>query len=310
MRRLAMSLLLAALSVPLAGQADLLAPKFSVDPASPSIDGAITPDDVLVPGPAVFIEGTDLGLVDDFFSGLFDNLNALSFGKDPIRTPLFFSVDRVAVGLPDTDVFSEAAPASEEAAGDVYRSLPPVVDNALVIDEEDLGLVPGFFGDDLDALSLDGVPTPFVYFSVDFLSLSADPTDILVSDGSGGFSVCADGETAIGLDAADDIDALVLLDRDLDGECDPLVDLALFSLSTFSPSTFTGGAGPWSPADVLITDFSGSFSLFASAASLGLRDDDELDALDTIPEPASGLLAAAGLVAVGVARRRRWSRKR
>ena len=58
---------------------------FSVDPASPAIDGNLTPDDVLERGPGVFIQGTDLGLTDDFFNGFFDNLNALSYGRDPIQ---------------------------------------------------------------------------------------------------------------------------------------------------------------------------------------------------------------------------------
>ena len=82
--------------------------KFSIDHASPSIDGNnITPDDVLIPspdvlipGPAVHTQGISLDLSDDFFSGFFDNLNALSYGKDPIQAPLYFFVDRDAVGLP------------------------------------------------------------------------------------------------------------------------------------------------------------------------------------------------------------------
>src|SRR5688572_9038621 len=98
---------------------------FSIDPASPAIDGNITPDDILQPGPSVYRHGTSLGLQDGFFGGVFDNLDALSYGRDPIVNPLFFSVDRVAVGLPGSAVNSQAAPGSEEAAGDVYRALPP-----------------------------------------------------------------------------------------------------------------------------------------------------------------------------------------
>ena len=37
---------------------------------------------------------------------------------------------------------------------DVYRTLPPFGSNSRVIDEEDLGLVPGFFGDDLVVVRL------------------------------------------------------------------------------------------------------------------------------------------------------------
>ena len=83
---------------------------FSLDPASPAIDGTvITPDDVLVNGPGVNVHGTSLGLTDGFATGLFDNLNALSGGRDSISTPLLFSVDRVAVGLPGSAVNTESA---------------------------------------------------------------------------------------------------------------------------------------------------------------------------------------------------------
>ena len=45
-----------------------------------------------------------------------------------------------------------------------------------------------------------------------------------------------------------------------------------------------------SPSDILFTDFTGSFSLWASATDIGLFPDDELDALDTpVPEPSSSI---------------------
>ena len=91
------------------------------------------------------------------------------------------------------------------------------------------------------------------------------------------------------------------------GVLDPGLDLALFSVSTFSPSTFTQSGGSYtpglpgflSPADVLFTDFTGEFSLFAPAAELGLASDDELNALDTaIPEPLS--LVVWSFLAIGL----------
>src|SRR6266545_4794215 len=103
-----LSLLLTLLAILYPGNATAI--NFAVDPASPSINGNITPDDVLLPGPAVFIQGRNLGLQDSFFTGFFDNLDALSYGQDPIRNPLFFSVDRVAVGLPGSDVNLLAQP--------------------------------------------------------------------------------------------------------------------------------------------------------------------------------------------------------
>jgi len=298
---------------PLIAGAVLIEPKFSIDPASPSIVGNITPDDVLKKGPVVYTQGRDLGLQDDFFSGFYDNLNALSYGQDPIMNPLFFSVDRVAVGLPGSDVHSQAQPGVEEAHGDVYTTLPG--SNRLFIDEQQLGLIPSFFGDDLDALELYSEPNPYTYFSVDFLSVTVDWTDIWVSTGSGDIGQYADGETQIGLLPDDDIDALVLWDLgdgDLDPIANPAIDLALFSLSTFSPSTYTytgldyqpGVPGHLSPADVLITDFSGGFGLWASATDIGLRSDDELDALDTVPEPATITLMAIGLAGLGFCQNR------
>lgn len=295
------------------GHAAIIDPDFAIDPASPSIDGNITPDDVLKTGPIVFQQGTGLGLQDNFFSGVFDNLNALSYGQDPVTRPppgkdlpIYFSVDRVAVGLPNTDVNLEAQPGNEEASGDVFvtQFLGVSGTNRQFIDEEELGLVPGFFGDDLDALELDSEPSPYFYFSVDGLSVSLDWTDLWASTGAGDVVQYADGEGQIGLLSDDDIDALILLDRNLDNKATPGVDLALFSLSTFSPSTFTftgntydpGVQGSLSPADILFTDFTGSFSLWAAAGDVGLRFDDELNALDTIPEPATVALLVTGLV--------------
>ncbi|MBW2737459.1 MAG: PEP-CTERM sorting domain-containing protein [Deltaproteobacteria bacterium] len=291
---------------PLIAGAVLIEPKFSIDPASPAIDGNITPDDVLVAGPSVHTQGRDLGLQDDFFSGFYDNLNALSYGQDPITNPLFFSVDRVAVGLPGTAVNSQAQPGVEEAAGDVYTTLPPFGSNNLFIDEQQLGLTPVFFGDDLDALELDTEPIPYTYFSIDSLSASNGfgtgglDDDILFSDGTGSFQIFAEGISNIGLGFGDDLDALALWDVFEPGTLNPGIDKALFSISTFSASAFT----VVSPADILFTDFTGNFSLWASAADIGLRFDDEVDALDTVPEPATITLMAIGFAGLGFHRYR------
>jgi len=292
-----------ALSVPLTAEAN---PMFSIDRASPAILGGVTPDDVLQPGPAVVTEGTSLGLNDDFFNGSYDDLDALSFGKDLILvSQLDFSVDRVAVGLDDTAVKAQALPGAEEAAGDIFRAL--FGDNEVKRDEETLGLTPGFFGDDLDALSIDGAADPYTYFSVDFHSAlngfgqAGIAADILVSDGNGLYSTYAT-RLMMGLQAGDDLDALALLeDGELDEVADEGEDKALFSLSSFSPTVIGGGI---SPGDVLITDFKGSFTVWKNAAAIGLRDDDELDALDTIPEPATLLLFVAGIVFCRVGRSR------
>lgn len=316
-----------ALALPTLASASAINPSFSIDPASPSNIGAITPDDVLKSGPVVYIDGTTLGLKNNLLGGDFEVLNAISYGKDPITEELYFSVDRVAVGKPSTAVHSEAAPGSEEASGDVFvtdaQNNPG--NNQQFIDDQDLGLLQGFFGDDLDALELD-TDKPHTYFAIDLLSSSngfgtnglANDIfcDFLVATGSDGGCATrkfAEGEIRIGLDPFDDLDALVLWDVFEPGVLNPGIDKALFSLSTFSPSTFTGSGssysfctpGRMSPSDVCFTDFSGSYSPFASAADLGLRDDDELNALDTVPEPTTVLLFGAGLAGLAAFRRNR-----
>lgn len=293
--------------------------RFSLDPASPSIDGNITPDDVLAKGPGVYIQGRDLGLQDAFFTGIYDNLADFSFGKDPIQNPLYFSVDRVAIGVPGTAVFAQALPGIESAAGDVYRALPPDASNLLFINERNLGLVPGFFGDDIDGLELDTDPTPYTYFAIDRLSVTSGfgasslASDILVSPGDGNFGIYATF-AQIGLDPSDAIDGLVLLDVANDAVANPGADQALFSVDPFSPDTFTFTGldyvpcvpGHMSPADVCYTDFTGAFSLWTAAPGIGLRPDDNVDALDTIPgpvpEPATSALLGVALSIVVFAR--------
>ena len=316
-----LSLVLAILAPAIAGAIPLDV-RFSIDPASPSIQPPnpnntnITPDDVLRAGPVVHTQGRALGLQDDFFRGRFDNLNALSYGVDPIINPLFFSVDRVAVGKEGSDVNRLAKPGVEDAARHVYMALPPVGTNRLFIDETQLGLRQGFFGDDLNALSF--LSGPDTYFSIDALSASIGkvvipgqpgvrPSDILSSTGNGSFGIFKRAEN-IGLHPFDEIDALVL----------DAAGIALFSLSPFSPSIFTDPdsydacvKGFLSPADICRTDFSGSFSFWASADDLGLLRGDNVNALATlaptipIPEPGSLVLLSSGIVAMLAWRRRR-----
>ncbi len=291
------------------------APLFSVDPASPAI-GLVptTASDILTDGPAVVIPDVALGLIPG------DNLNALSFGKDQMPGPggpLYFSVDRLTVGTPGSAVDAESL--AMGAHGDIFTSVPGSFTNSLFRNESAIPLLPGFFGDDLDALSLvaaaDGP-----YFSIDSLSASNGfGLDTLANDiffGSLG-TVFASGEFDMGLDPLDDIDALLLIDQGVRGVIDP-GDKALFSLSSFSPTTFTGSGGAYapgpigapivpgtvSPADIFMTDFSGVSTLFAGAMSIGLFGTDELNALSN-PEPGSLALLACGLGGFAIYRRRR-----
>jgi len=180
----------------------------------------------------------------------------------------------------------------------------------------------------------------FVYFSLDLASPSLggpNSADDIFINGHGGPALFADGIADIGLLADDDLDALTLDDisvglpglgilntgRDkivddifsLEG-IDPLgsCDIALFSLAPDSPSLegpdgILGTADDFSPGDVFITDFDGTYHMFATAESLGLLFADNLDALDTdyalfIPEPAALSLLILGAAAAFRRRRR------
>ena len=131
---------------------------------------------------------------------------------------------------------------------------------------------------------------------------------------------------SMGLDTAgpntDSVDALVLWDNGPIGGpatggpgADPAWDYALFSLA---PGSATLAALGLSPGDVLFTDFTGVFAVFAFDSDLGLFADnsggapfqnrsniDALEINEIVPEPASFALAMAGLFAGwGLARRR------
>jgi hypothetical protein len=177
----------------------------------------------------------------------------------------------------------------------------------------------GFAEDDLDALEADdadrvdsdrdGLVDNFVYFSLDRASVqvisgTADPypglctgpdadgvtpDDILITRPPGGplfsYAIFIRGVADIGLAPGDDIDGLCLVDADPAGLLDA-GDEILFSLKGGSPSLIVGAnpnmpAGALSPGDVFHWSFiSGTISYYASAKSLGLNNEDELDALD------------------------------
>lgn len=286
MRRLtSLSVLLA-----IVGAGAYAVPDYSLDPASLSV---------------ATIDGTLFGLLAD------DDINGYSLGADPIQANIrvFFSVDRLTIGAPGTAVFNEALPAVESAAADVYTSLGDST-NQLVRQESFFGLTTGFFGDDIDALEYTGSGNGYSYFTLGYLSTSnafgaAGMANDIFLGLQGAFALFADGAIHIGLDADDDIDAFALWDVVNPGQLDPGLDLMLFSLSPFSPNTLTSGwGGIYSPADVFFTDFTGSFSVRFSAASLGLDAYDNLDGLDTeiVPEPST--LALAGLAAATALARR------
>lgn len=85
-------------------------------------------------------------------------------------------------------------------------------------------------------------------------------------------------------------------------------DLMIFSLAPGSASllltdNFLGRR--LSAADLFITDFDGTFSLWASAESLGLRPGDNIDGLDVTAIPAPSVAALLGMLGIAASRRRR-----
>jgi hypothetical protein len=253
---------------------------FAIDAASPStIGNVISSADVLAPGPSIVLPGSALGLTRGA-----DFLSDVSNGQDRIVPNLEFTVDRTAVGASGTAVnsaFLAGNPAINTYRTDFSGS------NQVEVGGPSLGLVPGFFGDAITAVG-HGIPGQRTYFTLDPSSANgAFASDILESDGGGGFGIFATA-SSMGLRSDDQIDALLL---------DVAHSTAFFSLTSFSPSTFTSGlGGSLSPGDILETQFTGSFTLFASASQLGLRDDDNVVGINTVAEPASGLLLLLGAV--------------
>ncbi len=186
-----------------------------------------------------------------------------------------------------------------QAPGTTYSAVGPPEDNLDALEIDDASHV--------DANG-DGLPEAGVYFTLHAGSPTiglADPLpgiatgpdpdgvtadDILLSPPPGflpgtlQFAIFARGVVDIGLLPADDVDALALYDAFPFGELGA-GDVALFSLAAGSPSLGgvnpnMPGAGPFSGADVFSWAFGGGIGLYASAATLGLLPQDEIDALD------------------------------
>ncbi|MDJ0849112.1 MAG: hypothetical protein QNK04_12100 [Myxococcota bacterium] len=211
----------------------------------------------------------------------------------PAGAQVLYSLDQDSpsgVGVSNSDVLAVSAgtPAAGSAGG------PPAVETAATV----LGLSGGSL-DEVDALSRGGAVTGAFHFSVDRYSLrrhagasgpaTSDDLDALALEREGplffslaagnlfafgGADVLAPGPSvaipaaALGLGFLDDIDALHVDDSSGD---------VYFSLTPASPTLATLGA---SAADVLVVrEGKGRPEVFAAAADVGLRADDNLDAL-------------------------------
>ncbi len=322
-----------------------MADVYSLDAASetlldPVLDAAA--GDILTSGPNGHVWMEELGLDGN------DDLNALSAGLDIITGDdiLYFSVSRTFAGAPGTAVNAESL--INEQAGDIFVTVnhpvngggimvPPTGDNSQVYDQTGKLGTPGFglLGDNKDninAYSQDefnfashcpGHDVP-VYFSLKLLSQSlpnvagASADDILVSNpdiiaGSGTFGIYKDGVADIGLKAGDDLDALALEILDLTQYGGSLIEEAYFSLAPNSPTLYgpdnlPNTADDYSAADIFYTNFNGTFVLAYTAASLGLFEGDDVDALETnayVPEPATMVILGLGGIGVLLRRRRK-----
>lgn len=222
-----------------------------------------------------------------------DELVAISFGYDPITPNLYFTVDRQAIGAPHTAVNDLSDPAIDGGAnGDVFYSAGGSATNSLYIYGTTLGLVPGFFGDNITGLSLLPEIGNVVYFTLSpgsptLGTLAAFPDDILES-GPGGIGIYEQYQ-GLGLAlSTDQVTGLVLNVTDSE---------ALFTISQFSPDATTS-SGTLDPAAVYYTDFGGTNSVYRTPADLGLLSGDQIQDIATVPEPSLVVPFLFGLAAL------------
>lgn len=286
----------------------------SIDRVSPSAS-LVSNSAILVPGPvggppAEAIPPGALGLS----GGETDEIDAITFGAAAPGLRLHFSVDRASLGLAG-DVVAEAA--AGQAAGDLFASDLDGT-NALVVDQHVLGLVPsGPAGVAFDPPADEVDAFDFAYDgSVGLIVYALEPGHPLAGSGVGcGGDLFFSGSLFLGFaslglgSCLDDVDAV---------EFDSSSNTFYYSLAPGSPalqagSPIAGCSGGCSAADVFaIQAGAPAASVFATAASLGLRDTDDVDALSfaqpAVPLPALGswgAAVAAALLAVAGARTRR-----
>ena len=256
-------------------------------------------------------------------------VDALSYGHDADRSlfEFFFSVGVGAQGLPETDVANEVP--ADDRYSDLYASNKNG-DNTQIYDgdgssAEILGLLENA-STNLDGVDMRSMGTQdLLYWSVSretaetenpYSAAVTSGADIFVGESSDGYSTALPLTVYaqawdLGLTGSDDVDALVVIDPLADGLFDPAVDFIYYSLVDGSTSLLASGVPPFlgaGPADVF--QVGGGVltpTRAASAAELGLRATDELDALDlavreeiliALPEPegTGALLVGAGLV--------------
>lgn len=205
---------------------------------------------------------------------------------DIYRTAGFTTVSPrvVMVGACGAPAMIPGAPGIANNQGQ-FNLIPSV--NAGVMSNLNPDDVDGFERDFLDTTGDQINDIPF-YFSVDPPSVLAPAADILRAR-VGLAPVLWATSGMLGLWAPNnDVDALVVWDRGMVGTANPGTDLVLFSLGRGSsalagPDGAPGTADDFSPADIFVSDLTGVFCLYAQHTQVGLRFNDNLDALDVMP---------------------------
>ena len=242
--------------------------------------------DVLFPGPALSMTFPPPPFYADAYS-----VNHDPFIPPPPAVPagmLYFSVDRLSVGIP-------AAAGAADILGSGFGGINGVVIPGGAAPPVGLGLPfampnpppgPGI-SDNVDGFNLIGFPmmNSDTYFALNPASsalLGPPPGDIFWCPPGGlvwPTPVFA-AAPQLGLTPNDSVDALVVWDFPPYGVCNPGVDIALFSLDPSSAQVLNGVVGA---ADILMTNFTNVFWVYAPAASIGLLPTDNVDGLDGVP---------------------------
>lgn len=266
--------------------------------------------DVAMPGPILHVPAGGYGLTGQ------DENDGHSAGElDPFqRVAVYFSGDRASQGAVGTEY--ETQEQNLQAAGDRFvtngfttnspaaafgacapvgigpAAFPLRGINLLSLNQDRYQEIPSIrpnilnrlrYLDNLDAVELDQfdldndqqLDRP-IYFTVDKVgpTFAGRPSDIFVTF-PGGAPIQFAPANWLGVTNRDNVDALAVYDVDGDGQATPGVDYALFSLDRGSPSL-----GGNSAADILVTNFTGTYCVYLRAASLGLQRCDNVDALD------------------------------
>jgi hypothetical protein len=240
--------------------------------------------DVLFPGPALSMTFPPPPFYVDAYSANHD-----PFIPPPAAVPaglLHFSVDRLSMGIPGgtgaADILGSVFMGANWLA--IPGAPPPPLGLGLPFAIPNVPAAPGI-SDSVDGYNQFVFPMMMtdIYYAFHPASsalLGPPPSDIHWCPPGAGLvwptPVFAFGPQ-LGLTPNDSIDALVVWDFPPTGVCNPGLDIALFSLD---PSSLQVLAGVVGPGDILWTNFTNVFFVYAPAPMIGLLPTDNVDAMD------------------------------